>query len=217
MTRRRLALERKTDPLNVLAEESICQRRFYMYYSRWWNISAVGLALRLAAAPGYAQHSAAPTSPTEEKATATLMKGAEFLTKAQRFSVTVDIGYDIEQDWGQKLEFGATRKITVRRPDRLAGDITDRDGARRGFRFDGTQLAFVGLDEKVYATVQKSGDLDAALGYFIRDLQMPLPLAEIVSNNLPKNLKERVSEARLVEEATIAGTRPPGGVKVRWV
>src|SRR5262245_22240004 len=120
MTRRRLALERKTDPLNVLAEESICQRRFYMYYSRWWNISAVGLALRLAAAPGYAQHSAAPTSPTEEKAMATLMKAAEFLAKAQRFSVTADIGYDIEQDWGQKLEFGATRKITVRRPDRLA-------------------------------------------------------------------------------------------------
>jgi hypothetical protein len=135
------------------------------------------------------------------------MKGAEFLAKAQRFSVTVDIGYDVEQDWGQKLEFGATRKITVRRPDRMAVDITDRDGTRRGFRFDGKQLAFFGLDEKVYATAQKSGDIDAALAYFIRDLRMPLPLAEFVSNNLPKNLKDRVDEAYLVEEATIAGTR----------
>jgi len=178
-----------------------------MQYSRWWNISAVGLALWLTAAPGHAQQAAATTSPTQEKAMATLMKAAEFLAKAQRFSVTVDIGYDIEQDWGQKLEFGATRKLTVRRPDRMAVDITDRDGTRRGFRFDGKQLAFFGLDEKVYATAQKSGDIDAALGYFIRDLQMPLPLAEIVSNNLPKVLKDRVSEAYLVEEATIAGTR----------
>jgi hypothetical protein len=178
-----------------------------MYDSRWWNISAIGLALWLTAAPGHAQQAVAPTSPTQEKAMATLMKGAEFLAKAQRFSVTVDIGYDVEQDWGQKLEFGATRKVTVRRPDRLAVDITDRDGTRRGFRFDGKQLAFFGLDEKVYATAQKSGDIDAALAYFIRDLQMPLPLAEIVSNNLPKNLKDRVDEAYLVEEATIAGTR----------
>ena len=71
---------------------------------------------------------AATTSPSEEKAMATLMKAAEFLAKAQRFSVTVDIGYDVEQDWGQKLEFGATRKLTVRRPDRMAVDITGRDG-----------------------------------------------------------------------------------------
>ena len=28
-----------------------------MHYSRWWNISAVGLALWLTAAPGYAQQS----------------------------------------------------------------------------------------------------------------------------------------------------------------
>src|SRR5688572_3739833 len=102
----------------------------------------------------------------------TLMKAAEFLAKAQRFSVTVDIGYDVEQPWGQKLEFGALRKVTVRRPDRMAVDITDRDGHRRGFRFDGKQLAFFGLEEKVYAMAQKSGDIDAALAYFIRDLQM---------------------------------------------
>jgi hypothetical protein len=178
-----------------------------MYYMRGWKVSAVGLALWLTATPGYAQQSAATTSPSQEEAMATLMKAAEFLAKAQRFSVTVDIGYDVEQDWGQKLEFGATRHITVRRPDRVAVDITDRDGTRRGFRFDGKQLAFFGLDEKVYATAQKPGDIDAALAYFIRDLQMPLPLAELVSNNLPKTLKDRVSEAYLVEEATIAGTR----------
>ena len=137
----------------------------------------------------------------------TLMKAAEFLAKAQRFSVTVDIGYDVEQPWGQKLEFGALRKVTVRRPDRMAVDITDRDGHRRGFRFDGKRLAFFGLEEKVYAMAQKSGDIDAALAYFIRDLRMSLPLAEIVSNNLPKIVKDRIGEPYLVEEATIAGAR----------
>src|SRR5262249_8358072 len=132
---------------------------------------------------------------------------AEFLAKTQRFNVTEDIGYDVEQPWGQKLEFGATRKITVQRPDRMAVDITDRDSTRRGFRFDGKQLAFFGLDEKVYATAPISGDLDAAIAYFTRDLQMPLPLAELVSNQLPKVLKERVRVAYMVDEAMIGGTR----------
>ena len=62
-----------------------------MYYSRWWKISAVGLSLWLTAAPGHAQQSAATKSSTEEKARSTLMKAAEFLAKAQRFSVKADI------------------------------------------------------------------------------------------------------------------------------
>jgi hypothetical protein len=176
-----------------------------MHYVRWWKISAVGLALWLTAAPGYAQQSGATAGQIEEKAMSTLMRAAEFLAKAQRFSVTADISYDIMQDSGQKLEFGATRKIIVHRPDRISVDIEDRDGTRRGFRFDGKQIAFFGLDEKVYATAEKSGDLDAAFAYFTRDLQMPLPMGELFTNNLPKSLKDRVSEAYYVEEEKRGG------------
>jgi hypothetical protein len=173
----------------------------------WCFMSALMFMLMLSNTLAHAQEKKAAASTIDEKAMATLMQMAEFLAKAQQFSVTTDIGYEVEQDWGQKLEFGATRAITVRRPDRLAVDITDRDGTRRGFRFDGKQIAFFGLDEKAYATAQKSGDLDAAIAYFKQDLHMPLPLAELVSNNLPKILKERTDEAYAVEEATIGGTR----------
>jgi hypothetical protein len=178
-----------------------------MYYMQLWKVSVVGLALWLAVAPGYAQQSGAPAGQIEEQAMSALTRMAEFLAKTQRFSVTAAIGYDVMQDWGQKLEYGATRKITVRRPDRLAVDIEDRDGTRRGFRFDGKQLAFFGVDEKVYAIAEKSGDLDSAIIYFTRDLQMPMPMAELLSNNLPKTLKDRVKEAYWVEEVTIDGTR----------
>jgi len=176
-----------------------------MQYSRWWTISAVGLALGLTAASGYAQQSSATTSSLEENAMSPLMKTAEFLAKAQRFSVKADISYDVIQDSGQKLEFGATRVITVKRPDRISVDIVDRDGTKRGFRFDGKQIAFFGLNEQVYATADKAGDLDAAFAYFTQDLQMPLPMGELFSNNLPKGLKDRFSEAYHVEESTVGG------------
>jgi hypothetical protein len=66
-------------------------------------------------------------------------------------------------------------------------DIVDRDGTKRGFRFDGKQIAFFGLDEKVYATAEKPGDLDAAFAYFTQDLKMPLPMGELFTNNFPKS------------------------------
>jgi len=140
------------------------------------------------------------------KAMDAVLRMAEFLAKSQRLSVTADTGYDVDQVWGQKLEFGATRKITVQRPNRVAVDIANRDGTRRGFRFDGKQIAFFGLEEKAYATAQKSGDIDAALAYFTRDLRMPWPMAELFSNTFPTTIKDRVSEAYYIEEATIAGT-----------
>jgi hypothetical protein len=142
----------------------------------------------------------------EDKAMKAVMRMAELLSNAQRLSVTADIGYDVDQVWGQKLEFGATRKITVQRPNRLAVDITNRDGTTRGFRFDGKQIAFFGLEEKAYATAQRSGDIDAALAYFTRDLRMPWPMAELFSNTFATTIRGKVSEAYFVEEATIAGT-----------
>jgi hypothetical protein len=172
----------------------------------WCFVSVLMCALLLGNTTAHAQEKKATASAIDEKAMAPVMRMAEFLAKAQSYSVTSDIGYDVDQAWGQKLEFGATRNITVRRPDRMAIDITDRDGTRRGFRFDGKQIAFFGLNEKVYATAQKEGDLDAAFAYFTRDLNMPLPMAELFSNTLPKTIKDKVSEAHYVEEATIAGT-----------
>ena len=173
----------------------------------WRFVPILMFVFVLGHTPARAQETKAATSAIDEKAMATLMRMAEFLAKAQQFSVTADIGYDVMQDWGQKLEFGATRKITVRRPDHMAIDIADRDGTRRGFRFDGKQIAFFGLNEKVYATAQKSGDIDAAFAYFTRDLRMPLPMADLLTNNFPKTLKDKVSEAYLVEETTIDGTQ----------
>jgi hypothetical protein len=154
----------------------------------------------------YVTHVWAAEPAIEDKAMNSVIRMAELLAKAPRLSVTADIGYDVDQAWGQKLEFGATRKITVQRPNRVAVDITNRDGTRRGFRFDGKQIAFFGLEEKAYATAQKSGDIDAALAYFTRDLRMPWPMAELFSNTFPTTIRDKVSEAYFVEEATIAGT-----------
>jgi hypothetical protein len=164
------------------------------------------LALLLVLAPISAQ----PTSPTdqnksEEQAMAVLKRMAEFLSKEQRFSVTVDLGFDAVQDSGQKIEFGETRKIVLSRPDHLRIDATKRDGSKSELIFNGKEIMLFYAKENVYATETKPGTVDEAIAYFVNDLDMRLPLAELLNSNLAKMLPERVREAAYVEKSSIGG------------
>jgi hypothetical protein len=147
-----------------------------------------------------------PVAGGEEKTAAARIEAmANFLAKAQRLGVTVNCTYDVVQDSGQKIEFGERRELTLRRPDRARVEVTRRDGSRRGLLFDGTQLTAFDLDEKVYATVQKPGTLDAALAYYTQDLKMRLPLRDLFAADVPQKLKDVLGSARLVGNETLAG------------
>lgn len=131
---------------------------------------------------------------------------ATYLSTAPALSVTVDSGYDAVQPSGLKVEFGETRTITLRRPDRIRVDTETREGTQRGFRFDGKTIAVFDTDQKVYATVEKTGTIDDAFIYFIDHLQMPIPLSELFASNLPK-FARNLEELYYVDQATIAGVR----------
>ena len=142
----------------------------------------------------------APAFSEENRAGSRLEAMANFLAKAPRLGVTIDCAYDVLQDSGEKIEFGERRTVALRRPDRARIEVVRRDGSRRGLLFDGTQLAVFDLDQKVYATVSKPGTVDKAFDYFVDDLNMRLPLRELLKTDFPKELKDVVGSARLVGE-----------------
>jgi hypothetical protein len=163
------------------------------------------LVLSLMGTLAGAQTPSIAASERDARAMAILKRMADFLSQTQRFSVTVDTGFDVVQDSGQKIEFGETRKIVVRRPDRARIDITKGDGATSGFIFDGQQIAVFNTREHVYATAAKPGTLDEAIDYFMNDLDMRFPLADLLSSKLPETLSSRVRAIYYVEQASIAG------------
>jgi hypothetical protein len=144
-------------------------------------------------------------SALDAQAMATLQRMADFLSGAQRFSVTAEISFDVVQTTGEKLEFGETRRFLIRRPDRMRVDITKRDGATSGFRFDGQEIAVFNTREQVYATAARSGTLDRAIAYFINDLDMRFPLAELFSTELAETLAAKVRTASNVGPERILG------------
>lgn len=140
-----------------------------------------------------------------EQAKSVMKRMAEYLSQAKRFSVSVDTGFDAVQEFGQKIEFGETRKIVLSRPDRLRIDATKRDGSQSQMIFDGKQIALFFARENVYATTARPGTVDQAVEYFTNDLDMRLPLAEMLSSKLAEVLPDLVRDAAYVEKSVVAG------------
>ncbi len=180
------------------------------------RIRGMVLALAFFAAGGAASALEAAEAPAAEAAEApaaavdagaVLERMASFLAGQKRFSFSVDFEYDTVQADGQKLEFGETRRIALRRPDRLRIDGVRRTGERRGLIYDGQQLTAFDLDDDVYATVARTGSIDDAIDYVVDDLQIRTPLAELLTTRLSEVVADAAEIAEWIEEASIGGVR----------
>ncbi|MBK6287968.1 MAG: DUF2092 domain-containing protein [Gammaproteobacteria bacterium] len=147
---------------------------------------------------------AEPTASAPD-ARAILMGMAQFMAKTPRYSMRVLSAYDSLQDTGEKLEFAAIRRITVRRPDHLRVEVEESNGETNQLLFDGKTLSAFSGDENVYAQSKQAGDIDAALKTFVGDLKMRLPLALLLTESLPRAFERRVKTVDYVESTTIFG------------
>jgi hypothetical protein len=145
-------------------------------------------------------------SPIEARALEILIAFAEFTSKIDHLSLVAETGFDVMQDSGQKIEFGARRQISIRRPDRFRVDFENRDGTRGGVVFDGTRLTVFSPDENVYATAQppKKKQIDEALDYIIEDLDVPVPLGDLFYAGFPGVIRDEIQAAHYVGESVVA-------------
>lgn len=159
------------------------------------------------AAPTASPESGTVATETESQqfARARLMDMAKFIASKDAFGVTLRIGYDVVQDNGQKIEFGEIRDIAVQRPNRARVEERASHGGRDLMLFDGTHITTHDGDSGVYAQAPQPGDIDATVMYFVRDLQMRLPLAPMFMSRFPEELQRRVQSIEYVESTEILG------------
>ncbi len=128
---------------------------------------------------------------------------ARFLASARQFQTTVRIGFEVVQDTGQKIEFSERHRITITRPNRLRADIRKSNGETGMILFDGQTITAYSATHAVYAQVQKAGDLDEVLEYFLRDLEMRLPLAIMFRSDFPEAIENRLKNLEFVEISAV--------------
>ena len=142
---------------------------------------------------------------SQQEAAAHFKAMCGYLAGLQSFSLAYRSGYDVVQATGQKIEFGETRRLVLMRPGRLRMEEVSSDGTRDLVIFDGRNISVLNADQGVYAQVPQPGPLDDALGYFVRDLKMRMPLALMLTTRFPEVLASRISTIDYVEHTEILG------------
>jgi hypothetical protein len=144
---------------------------------------------------------------SEEQAAAKdmIMRMAEFLAKTQRFSVNLNSSYEVLQDSGQMIEFGEHRKIIVSRPNGLRVEVDHGGGDKHIIQYDGKEITVFSPSLNVYAQTYKSGGIDEAVKYFLRDLGMRLPLAVLLISKSAEEIDRRTQVFNYVEDTVIDG------------
>lgn len=168
--------------------------------------SAAVLLVALLATAAVAETKSPPAdAPSSSAAMEQLLRMANFLARLEQFSVALRSGYDVVQESGQKIEFGEEREITLVRPNRFRVNARTSGGEASTVVFDGKVVTVFNATDNLYASSELTGDIDAAITHFVRDLRMRLPLALLFVTALPKELEQRLQEAEVVETSTLAG------------
>lgn len=141
------------------------------------------------------------------EALAILKAMSGFLAARPALSYEAEVGWDAMQVTGQRLEFGSRRVTTVRRPDRARIEAVRRDGETSTTYFDGQHI-WVDLPEAAaYVSIEKPGSLDDAIDYLTDDLEVPVPLGDLVNADLYAAVSPRIVSGFWVGESVLGGTR----------
>lgn len=156
------------------------------------------------ASPATVPQTAVP-EPTEAEAKDLLLRMANYLAQAQRFTVAMTDNYDTLQASGQKLEFSEKRNLTVSRPNGLRVELEESHGEKHLFLYDGKDMTVFNPSQNVYAQTAKAGGIDEAVVYLLKDLHMRLPLAALLLSRFPAEIESRTQALDYVEKTAIHG------------
>jgi hypothetical protein len=142
---------------------------------------------------------------SQQHARELLLGMARFLGGTPKFEVKLRAGYEVVQADGQKIEFGERRDISVERPGKFLSLEHDSDGRDDMVLFDGENIIVSDAGAGVFAKTAQPGDVDASVMYFVRDLQMRLPVAPFFMSRIAEELERRVVEVDYVEQTDLLG------------
>ena len=89
---------------------------------------------------------------------------SDFLGAPVNFGFAFDVNFDVVPPTGSKLEFGSTRAITLKRPNRAVLIVRSREGNEQSLYFYGKVLSIAVPGRETYAreelpgTIARSGD-----------------------------------------------------------
>jgi hypothetical protein len=103
---------------------------------------------------------------------------------------------------GELLHIAHATKTVFRRPDRLSVDINGDDGSIK-LLYDGKALVIYAVEQKQYASVPFTGNIDKVLDFVEERTETDFPLADLLTDDPGKSVLSGVSSGGQVGTATI--------------
>ncbi|HEX3905059.1 MAG TPA: DUF2092 domain-containing protein [Polyangia bacterium] len=168
------------------------------------TVAAVALGTGLWSRPSLAKSAAAKPA-VDPDAIAALQKMGAFLREQQKFSVRASVTTDDLLSSGQKVQFGGTVEMMVRRPDRLRMNVR---GDRRDEQiyYDGKTFTLFGERVGYYATFQAPSTLAELKEVTEKRYGIDLPLADLFYWGTEHDGTADITAATHVGVASVEGT-----------
>ena len=101
------------------------------------------------------------------------------LRNAGAFAITADEVYDEVPEHGPRRQLGNTRRVVLRRPDRLSGDASG-DAVNRSFHYDGRTISIYDKEQHVWMSGAVPPTIDEALDVIFERTGTVIPLADFL-------------------------------------
>lgn len=151
----------------------------------------------------YEQGSVSVVDPVADK---TLSQMCDYLKSAQQYTFRSQATFEKVSIAGQKIEYGETVNVSVRRPDRLHADIVG-DLINNRFWYNGKNITMLDTDLNIYATTAAPADIDSALSFAAESLGITAPLGDFVVSDPYSSLTQKAKSATYVGLHVINGVK----------
>ncbi|MEB3322861.1 MAG: DUF2092 domain-containing protein, partial [Synechococcaceae cyanobacterium] len=108
-----------------------------------------------------------------------LRRMSDYLASLKEFAFEADVIEEQFFEPGQRLQFGRTVRVQVRRPDRLRAESTGDQGSTE-IVYDGRTATLLDRGQNTYITVREEGSLDRLLGRATREYSLRAPLSHLL-------------------------------------
>ncbi len=123
-----------------------------------------------------------------------LRQMSDFLASAQSFGFTAHELIDQVEE-GQRIQYSNTRSMLVRRPNRIVTEAYG-DLVNRSVWYDGKSFTLLDREFNSYIQAPAPDSIDALLDQLEAQLEVVVPLGEILSEDVYQTLKPQIRQAR---------------------
>jgi hypothetical protein len=127
-----------------------------------------------------AEKPSVPARPDIEPQAAQILKQTcDYLAALKQYSFQAETTEDVLLTTGQRVQYGKSVTVYVRRPNRIRADsVGDKDN--RQFFYDGKAITLMDRHKNCYTSINAPPEINAALDYATQAFNLRAPLAELI-------------------------------------